>query len=418
MRRFRLAGAVAAVAAAVLAAGCSQVSVEQLPLPGGAALGSHPYTVHVQLQNALNLVPQAAVRVNDVPVGRVKKISLPDNAWYADATVLINGDVKLPANATANLEQSSLLGEKYIKIAAPTAGASNIPLANGATIPLARTTRNADTEEVFGALSMLLSGGGLPQIRTITRELNRTLNGREPQVRDSLEQLSKLTGTLNTNRQAIVDALDGLNRLSSTVAARRGQVDTVLTDLSPGLKVLSDQRGQLVQMLQKLDDLSKVAVGVLNNSRDNTVADLNSLSVVLRKLSDSGRDLPKSLQILFTYPFTDEAMKAVKGDYLNGYLTVIAAPGNDCVIPPVKETDQKKNAPQLRALAQTPPAGPLPTPCPANGSGTPSTSPSPTPSNTPQQVVPTNPAGGTGSGSGGGTDPNRPALPLPTLGGN
>ncbi|MEV5572523.1 MCE family protein [Spirillospora sp. NPDC052269] len=417
-RGFRVAGAATAMSAVVLAAGCSQVSVEQLPLPGGASLGSHPYTVHVQLQNALNLVPQAAVRVNDVPVGRVKKITLPNNAWYADATVLINGDVKLPANATANLEQSSLLGEKYIKIAAPSADASPQPLANGATIPLTRTTRNADTEEVFGALSMLLSGGGLPQIRTITRELNKTFNGREPQVRDSLEQLSKLTGTLNANRQAIVDALDGLNRLSSTVASRRGQVDTVLTDLSPGLQVLTDQRGQLVQMLQKLDDLSKIADHVVKQSRDNTVADLNSLSVILRKLSDSGRDLPKSLQILFTYPFTDEAMKAVKGDYLNGYLTVIAAPGNDCVIPPVKETVEKKKAPQLRALAQTPPAGPLPTPCPANKttSSSPQTPPSPT--NTPQQVTPTTPAGGgTGNGSGG-TDPSQPALPLPTLGGN
>ncbi|RFU43236.1 MCE family protein [Actinomadura logoneensis] len=401
----------------VLAAGCSQVSVEQLPLPGGASLGSHPYTVHVQLENALNLVPQAAVRVNDVPVGRVKKISLPDNAWYADATLLINGDVKLPANATANLEQSSLLGEKYIKLAAPAENASPQRLANGATIPLERTKRNADTEEVFGALSMLLSGGGLPQIRTITRELNRTLNGREPQIRDSLEQLGKLTGTLNTNRQAIVDALDGLNRLSSTVAARRGQVDTVLTDLSPGLQVLSDQRGELVTMLQKLDHLSKVATGVLEQSRDNTVADLNSLSVVLQKLADSGRDLPKSLQILFTYPFTDEMTKAVKGDYLNGYLTVIAAPGNDCVIPPVKETDPKKNAPKLRALAQTPPAGPLPTPCPAVSGSAPAPKASPAPTTTPQQVGPSAPAGNTG-GSGGGTDPNRPALPLPTLGGN
>ncbi|MFC6882700.1 MULTISPECIES: MCE family protein [Actinomadura] len=411
MRAFRTPGLIAACsAAAVLAAGCS-VSVEEIPLPGGANLGSHPYTVKAQFEDALNLVPQAAVRVNDVPVGRVKKVSLPKGSWNAEVTLIVNGDVRLPANATANLEQSSLLGEKYIKLAAPTAAPSPQPLTDGATIPLSRTTRNADTEEVFGALSMLLSGGGLPQIRTINRELNKALGGREDKIRSSLENLNRLTSTLNRNRQSILDALDGLNRLSSTVATRKGQVATVLDDLSPGLKVLEDQRGALVRMLRKLEELSGVAVRTINASRDDTVANLRALSVILRKLADSGRDLPKSLEVLLTYPFTDEAMKAVKGDYLNGYLSVVAASGNDCVIPPVKEEDPKKNLAKARALAAAPPAGPLPTPCPnvQGGKGTPTPTPPATPTAPQQPVAPQGPPGG---GSTGG-----PALPLPTLGG-
>ncbi|WP_084000467.1 MCE family protein [Actinomadura kijaniata] len=394
--------AVAAGLAALLAAGCSSVSLEEIPLPGGAKLGDHPYTVKVQFEDALNLVPQAAVRVNDVPVGRVQKVSLPRDSWNAEVTLLINGDVRLPANAVANLEQSSLLGEKYIRLAAPAANPAAERLADGATIPLARTTRNADTEEVFGALSMLLSGGGLPQIRTINQELNKALNGREDKVRQSLRNLSHLTGTLNRNRRSIVDALDGLNRLSSTVAARRGQVDTVLTDLSPGLKVLEDQRGQLVRMLRRLEELSDIAVRTIRASQDDTVANFRDLAVILRKLSDAGRDLPRSLEVLLTYPFTDEVLKGVKGDYLNGYLTVVAARGNDCVIPPVKPGDPKEDLKRLSVKA-LPPQGPLPVPCP-------SVSGPPTPTPTPTATTPTTPA-----------DPrapvrdDRPALPLPTI---
>ena len=349
----------------------------------------------------VNLVPQAAVRVNDVPVGRVKKVALPKGAWHAEVTLVVNGDVRLPANATANLEQSSLLGEKYIKLAAPAGAPSAQPLADGATVPLARTTRNADTEEVFGALSLLLSGGGLPQIRTINRELNQALGGREDKIRSALENLAKLTGTLDRNRQSILDALDGLNRLSATVASRNGQVETVLDDLSPGLKVLEEQRGQLVEMLRKLERLSDVAVRTINASKDDTVANLRSLAVVLRKLADSGRNLPKSLEVLLTYPFTDEALKAVKGDYLNGYLTVVAAKGNDCVVPPVEEKDPK--AAQLRALAG--PAGPQPVPCPDIGGGGTSGAPTAPPTQAPR--TPQAPAGGGGG---------QPALPLPTLG--
>jgi len=418
MRAAKLVAAL--TAGVVLTASCS-VQLEDVPLPGGADLGDHPYTVRVQFEDVLNLVPQAAVRVNDVPVGRVKKVSLPKGAWQAEVTLVVNGDVHLPANATANLEQSSLLGEKYVKLAAPATAASPQRLTDGAVIPASRTTRNADTEEVFGALSLLLSGGGLPQIRTINRELNQALNGREDKVRSALRNLNTLTSTLNRNRQSIVNALDGLNRLSSTVASRNGQVATVLDDLSPGLKVLDEQRGQLLTMLRRLEKLSDVAVKTINASRDDTAANLRSLAVILRKLADSGRDLPKSLEILLTYPFTDEALKAIKGDYLNGYVTVIAADGFNCVMPPVKEEgpfDGLDDEEGARALAATPTVpGPQPAPCPdtaargseagAPGAGTPTTG-TPT-TGTPQPVTPSQ-VPGNESPSG------EPALPLPTLG--
>ncbi|CNE85474.1 virulence factor Mce family protein [Mycobacterium tuberculosis] len=422
MRAPKLVAALAA--GVVLTAGCS-VQLEDVPLPGGADLGDHPYTVKVQFEDVLNLVPQAAVRVNDVPVGRVKKVSLPKDAWHAEVTLVVNGDVHLPANATANLEQSSLLGEKYIKLAAPAAAPSPQRLTDGAVIPVSRTAKNADVEEVFGALSLLLSGGGLPQIKTINRELNQALNGREDKVRSALENLNTLTSTLNRNRQSIVDALDGLNRLSSTVASRNGQVETVLDGLSPGLKVLEEQRGQLVEMLRRLEKLSDVAVKTINASKDDTAADLRALSVVLRKLADSGRDLPKSLEILLTYPFTDEVLKGIKGDYLNGYITVIAAKGFDCIIPPVEQDGAESGAAgeepkaQARALAAPPSyIGPQPRPCPdtvagrgsevavpgaeAPAGGTPTTQ-------APQPVAPS-PAPRNESPS------SEPALPLPTLG--
>lgn len=428
-------------AAAVLAGGCS-MRIEDVPLPGGADLGDHPYTVKVQFEDVLNLVPQAAVRVNDVPVGRVKKISLPKGSWDAEVTLVVNGDVRLPANATANLEQSSLLGEKYVELAAP-AAPSPQPLADGATIPVARTSHNADVEEVFGALSLLLSGGGLPQIQTINKELNKALGGREDTIRSALRNLNELTSTLNRNRKSIIDALDGLNRLSSTVRSREGQVKTVLSDLSPGLKVLEEQRGQLVEMLRELEKLSDVAVRTINASKDDTVANLRSLAVILRKLADAGRDLPKSLEVLLTFPFTDEALKAVRGDYLNGYLTVVAAEGFECVVPPIKEEGpfddyepepgdaQRKTerkgaeregaegegagepaaAAQAQAAGQDP--GPQPPPCPPmtgggrelNSPATPTPgAPTPeAPGNAPRRIAP-------------GTPGDAPPLPLPTLG--
>jgi len=268
MRKTVLGGA--AIGIALLTASCG--SVYDIPLPGGADLGDHPYEVTAQFGDVLDLVPQAAVKVNEVAVGRVTRISLPANGWTANVTMQINGDVRLPANATASLNQSSLLGEKYVALAAPTDQTPTGTLANHAVIPIARTGRNPAVEEVLGALSMLLNGGGIAQLRTISQQLNSALTGNEPQIRAALANLNQVVANLDAHKQDITDALVGIDRLSATIATRDNEVGAVLDDLTPGLKVLDQQRGQLVAMLNSLNTLSGVAVDTVNRSRDDLVA--------------------------------------------------------------------------------------------------------------------------------------------------
>jgi phospholipid/cholesterol/gamma-HCH transport system substrate-binding protein len=102
-----------------LLAGCGSggfSGMYQLPLPGGADLGEHPYRVVAHFGDVLDLVPQAGVKVNDVAVGRVEKIELARDNKTAVVTMLVNGGVRLPANAGAELRQSSLLGEKFVEL--------------------------------------------------------------------------------------------------------------------------------------------------------------------------------------------------------------------------------------------------------------------------------------------------------------
>jgi phospholipid/cholesterol/gamma-HCH transport system substrate-binding protein len=37
--------------------------------------------------------------------------------------------------------------------------------------------------------------------------------------------------------------------------------------------------------------------------------------------------------VLLTYPFTDQVLKDIKGDYLNAYLSLAAAPGTTVIAP-------------------------------------------------------------------------------------
>ncbi|MFF0361031.1 MCE family protein [Streptomyces fungicidicus] len=347
--------------------------IEDLPLPGGADLGDHPYTVTAELQDVLSLVPHSAVKVNDVAVGRVTAVELGRDDWSARVTMRINGEVRLPADATARLEQSSLLGEKYVQLVAPGRGSAAGRLEDGAVIPVSRTSRNTEVEEVFGALSLLLNGGGVNQLKTITRELNAALGGREPQVRSMLKRVDTLVTDLDDHRGDITDALDAVNRLSTTLAHRKDDVGTVLTDLSPGLKTLEKQRGSLLTMLRSLDTLSGVAVSTIDASKDDMIADLKAIAPVLKSLADAGTDLPDSLEVLLTYPFTDEVMRGVKGDYLNVYLNMAAAPGTQVIPPLVPRGTPSPSAPADGGTAARGSDGGKSAP----PSGTPSRQPSP-----------------------------------------
>ncbi|AXB46776.1 MCE family protein [Amycolatopsis albispora] len=320
MRRKAFA-AIGAVAAVTLS-GCGFTGIYDIPLPGGADLGDHPYTVKVQFRDVLDLIPQAGVKINEVPVGRVESIGLAPDGWTAEVSVLVNGDVELPSNALANLRQSSLLGEKYVELSPPPDGKAQERLADGMLIPVERTNRNVEVEEVLGALSMLLNGGGVEQLNTITKELNAATEGRAPDLRNLLHNANDLVASLDAQSSNITRALDGLNRLSSTLNGQRDQIAGALDNLGPGLKVLEEQRGQLVTMLQALNDLSGVATDTVNKSQEDLVANLKALQPTLQKLGEAGNDLPKALELLLTFPFSDAAVDGVKGDYFNLYAKI------------------------------------------------------------------------------------------------
>ena len=304
--------------------GCSGEfqGIYDFPLPGGADLGDDPYTVTIEFGDVLELVPRSGVQVNNATVGDVTDIELDKKHWNAEVTVEVNRDVDLPANTSARVKQTSLLGEKYIALEAPPKSSAHGTLEDGSVIPLDRTGRSVEVEEIFGALSMLLNGGGIEQINNITDELNKALDGNSAQLRSFLHNADEMVGKLDDQSGNITRALDSLQQLSTTLNGQTDKIENVLDDLAPGLEVLDDQRDQIVAMLDELGDLSTVAVDTIQQSKQDTVENLEALLPTLRKLAESGEDLPKALELLLTFPFGDQAVSGVQGDYTNLYATI------------------------------------------------------------------------------------------------
>ena len=381
VRQAALRAVATVVAAGVGLGGCSAAD---LPLPGGAATGADSYRITVEFADVLDLVPHSAVKVNQVTVGTVEDIAV--TGWVATVTLRLPGSVVLPDNATAELKQTSLLGEKYVSLAPPTTVAPAGRLGDGDRIPLARSGRNPEVEEVLGAMSLLLNGGGVAQLKVIESELGAAMNGRPSDIRHLIGQLDTFVGGLDAQKSQIVRALDGIDHLTKTLAEHRQQVAGALDELPRGLTILADQRRQLTGMLTALRDLGSVGTRVITGSRADLEANLRSLSPILRQLNAAGDNLPRSYELLLTYPFPAAAQGAIRGDFTNLWATLDAdasgiagnlgvarlpagsdpggpSSGTPGAAPSVPGAPALPSAPRGPALPSTPPpVGPVPQP--------------------------------------------------------
>lgn len=295
---------------ALVLSGCS--------IPGVAGGGG--YAVTIEFADVLDLVANSAVKVDDVTVGNVEDIEA--DGWTAKVTVRVDEDVELPANATAALRQTSLLGEKFIALSPPVDVPPAGDLTDGATIPLERTRRSAEVEEVLGALALTLGGGGLDQLRTINTELIAALEGRETDIRDTLGQLDAFITALDAQRADIVAAIDALDGLSAELAAQKEDIGKALDALGPGAEVLADQRENLTSALTALGELGRVGTHVVNASREDTLAMVRDLQPILEQLVKAGDDFPRGLELALSYPFPHNVSGAIKGDFVNLHLTL------------------------------------------------------------------------------------------------
>jgi phospholipid/cholesterol/gamma-HCH transport system substrate-binding protein len=346
--------------------GCGFKGAYSLPLPGGSG-GGPSYKVTAVFDDVQDLVPMSAVRVDDVPVGDVTGISYDPTDGKAHVTMRIKKSVHLPANAVATLEQTTLLGEKYISLSPPASEApSSTPLADGAVITDNATSNLPDVQEVFGVLSAVLNGGDLQDLQTIDIEISKALGGREQAIRGALNQLDTFVGDLDSQKHQIVNALAQLDRFSGALAKQTGTIATALDDLGPGLKVLADERSQFTGLLSDLSRFGKVATRIITSSRAQTVAGLRDLRPILRHLRAAGTNLPHALELLVTYPFPRNIDKAIPGDYNGLYLSFNADPVLCTLAPVALPTCQG----MAGALAGRQPK--------KSGSGTSSTSPDPT----------------------------------------
>jgi phospholipid/cholesterol/gamma-HCH transport system substrate-binding protein len=300
---------------------CGWKGLNSFTLPGTAGGGPGSYTIQAQMPDVVTIQENTRVRVNDVNIGNVTKIELQD--WHALVTMSINGDVHLPANSTAKLGQTSLLGSMHIELAPPKGEPPVGELKKGSVIPLARASLYPTTEQTLASVSILLNGGGLGQLQEINQALAKAFAGRETDMRSLLEQLDKFIQGTNAQTDDIIAAAENLNSLVGQVADKDPVVDRALMTVPKALSVLAQERTKIADAIDQLGKFSAIAADTIHQSRESLVNNLRNIAPVLKSLADAGPSLTKGLDGLVAYPWPASTVRNwFRGDYANLTLVV------------------------------------------------------------------------------------------------
>lgn len=298
----------AALAALAMATGCGPTFAD-LPLPGNGVSGD-TIEVRIQFDEALNLSRGAAVKVNGVASGKVREVSVED--FKAVATIDLRTSAELRRTATARLRYTTPLGELFVDVNNPDRGPL---LPEGGLLDPANSTTAPTVEDALSSASLLVNGGGLNQLQTVTDNLNQAIGGREPEIRELLTRANAFLSEINAATPQIDRALNALARVSEVLNDNRSTVRAALRDIRPAARVLRENTAGLTKLLETVTDFSDTANGVVLATRDDLLAMVRRVSPVLDEFLSSRAIFGPSLTGLIK---AGEVLdQVVPGDYVN-----------------------------------------------------------------------------------------------------
>ncbi|SFB28936.1 phospholipid/cholesterol/gamma-HCH transport system substrate-binding protein [Amycolatopsis marina] len=309
MPRRRAHAAIVAVLLAGAIAGCG-VSLQNTATLGGP--GSPTYRVTAVFGDAAGLPLGGTVQIGQATVGRVADVRVAD--FHAHVDLDIHTDVALPEDTGARLELTSALGEEFVVLEPPAARAGGAALADGAVIPLERTSRGPDVENTLAAVGVLLNGSGIDQIRTIVAEANAAIGGRAGRINGLIAQLDTILLSLDDSSDEILGVIDSMRDVSAQLAENRPTLRAAFTEIEPAIRVLLAERERFGTLLADVTSLGRTTHELIERSGPDLTQQFRALRPVLDDLRALDGRLGTTLSGL--NEFAGLLRQATPGDYL------------------------------------------------------------------------------------------------------
>lgn len=245
------------------------------------------------------------VRIAGVVVGSVDKVEIADRTM-AKVDFSVDSTQVLPSTVTAAILYKNLIGQRFLSLAqggprvqnaavrtgpgapAPAAPAAVGRLAEGATIPVDRTTPPLNLTTLFNGFQPLFTALDPQQVNTLSMEIVQVLQGQGGTVQDLLASTSSLTNTIADRDQVVGQVIDNLNSVLGTINARDDQLSDLITSLQQLVSGLAQDREPIGRAIASVGDLTQVTASFLDDARAPLKKDIAALGDLSDQL-DIGR---------------------------------------------------------------------------------------------------------------------------------
>ncbi|MBV8979589.1 MAG: MCE family protein [Acidimicrobiia bacterium] len=244
------------------------------------------------LADASELVRNNGVRLKDVQVGKVTSIKV--DGLHAKVGFTVAKDVHLPAQTNAVVRQTSMLGEMFIDLEPQGDGV----LKDGTTIPLSRTRRAAQLEQVVSLGGQLVNQVTADNFNRMITTFDDAWGGHPERLQHLFDAMSGASNALDSNREALGQTIDKVEQVAASLSPNTSQLAQSVNEFAAGLKALDAHRDELGNFTTSLSHLSDSASDLLVKHEAQLAASGKQTKDVLDQIVSNLDDFMKGLDAL------------------------------------------------------------------------------------------------------------------------
>jgi phospholipid/cholesterol/gamma-HCH transport system substrate-binding protein len=241
------------------------------------------------------LAPGAEVRIGGLAVGKVEGVRLAGD--HVKVAFTVAGPGALGELTAAAIKTANPLGVKFLAVL-PTGGGQ---LADGAEIPLARTTSPYDLTEVLGQLTRHTGQLDTGKLAQALDTVATTLKGTPQALHTTLDGVNRLAQTVAGQDQSLRELLGRANTVTGVLAQRNRQLSQLFDDGNLLLGELNQRRALISSLLTTTTGMLDQLTGLVHDNQQQLGPVLQQLQGVLDLLNSDDRTLGSVIQGLNIY---------------------------------------------------------------------------------------------------------------------
>lgn len=261
------------------------------------------------------------VEVSGLDVGRVTGVGLSGPGVKVSFSVT-NGSIHLGSQTTASIDVATVLGDKALVLTSAGGGT----LAQGAQIPLSRTTSPYDVTQALSTLTTDVGQINVPQVSAAFDQISHTLNGSAPQIRAAISGVGRLAETIGSRNAVLQSLLGHANTFASVLAGRASDLQVLVKDGNTLFSDLLQRRVQVANLLSSVSSMAAQLSALVDDNARVVGPALKQLDGVLALLKRNKSNIDKSLRGLAVYA-TGLGEVVAGGPFFTAYLQNLI-PGN------------------------------------------------------------------------------------------